>query len=145
MRSEVVVRRLGPADVEMAQAQVAAFWDETPSEAVIRGFLAQSTTIFLSAEDEATPVGQLLGYFLPRWDRADAMLFLYAIDVDEGYQRQGIATRLITLFREIGQVAGCWEGFVFTNADNGPAMALYEKMGGVRPNSDDVMWDFVWK
>ena len=141
----MVVRRLGLADVAMAQAQVAAFWDETPSEAVIGGFLAQSTTIFLSAEDGNKPVGQLLGYFLPRWDRADSMLFLYSVDVDEAYQRQGIATGLITLFREIGQAAGCWEGFVFTNADNAPAMALYEKMGGVRPNSDDVMWDFAWK
>ena len=143
--SVVGIRRLGPTDLKTAQAQVAAFWDETPSEAVIGGFLAHPITIFLSAEDGAKPVGQLLGYFLPCWDRADFMLFLYSIDVDEAYQRQGIATRLITLFREIGQAAGCWEGFVFTNADNAPAMALYEKMGGVRPNRDDVMWDFAWK
>ena len=39
--------------------------------------------------------------------------------------------------------AGRWdEMFVFTNAGNAPAMALYAAAGGVRPNPDDVMWDF---
>lgn len=38
---------------------------------------------------------------------------------------------------------GNWdEMFVFTNASNKPAMALYAKAGGVRPNSNDVMFDF---
>jgi hypothetical protein len=34
---------------------------------------------------------------------------------------------------------------VITNASNEPAMALYESVGGVRPNDDDVMWDFGYE
>jgi hypothetical protein len=33
-------------------------------------------------------------------------------------------------------------GFVLTEASNEAAMALYDSAGGVRPNDDDVMWDF---
>ena len=145
MRTEIVLKRLGSMDVKMAQAQVAAFWDVVPSEAVIGGFLALVTNVFLSAEANGAPVGQLIGYILPRWDQAAGIGFVYSVDVDEAYQRQGIATRLMALFEEVGRAAGCGEGFVFTNASNPPAMALYEKMGGVRPNPDDVMWDFAWE
>jgi hypothetical protein len=36
-----------------------------------------------------------------------------------------------------------WAGmYVFTNAGNTAAMRLYESAGGVRPNPDDVMFDF---
>ena len=39
--------------------------------------------------------------------------------------------------------AGDWDEMsVFTNAANAAAMALYRSAGGVRPNLDDVMFDF---
>lgn len=34
---------------------------------------------------------------------------------------------------------------VITNSSNEAAMALYESVGGMRPNDDDVMWDFGYE
>lgn len=136
------LRRLGTEDIGLAQAQVEMFWDVRPDKAVIRAFLADAANVFLSAEVDGAPAGQAIGYLLPRWDQPAGMAFLYSIDVDEAYQRQGIATRLLDLFLQIARETGCREGFVFTNASNAPAMGLYKKLGGVRPNPDDVMFDF---
>jgi hypothetical protein len=40
--------------------------------------------------------------------------------------------------REHGKRAGWAEAFVFTNASNTAAMALYRSAGGIRPNPDGV-------
>jgi hypothetical protein len=42
----------------------------------------------------------------------------------------------------IARERGIRTGFVLTSATNEAAMAAYESLGGIRPNDDDVMWDF---
>ncbi len=136
---ELLITRLTTDKWEKAQASVALFWDTKPSQEIVVKFLSNAQNILLSAELDNVPVGQAIGYILDRWDRDEPMLFLYSIDVVETYQRKGIGTSLIKAVREIGQVQGCSESFVFTNDSNLAAKQLYQSTGGKRSDPDDIV------
>jgi aminoglycoside 3-N-acetyltransferase I len=112
---------------------VRALAEDEPQTAL----LADEHTIFVAAFDREVPVGFAFGYLLPRRHRTPWMLFVYELDVDEAYRRQGIATRLM---QELFAHAGGVEAFVLTEPDNEAANATYAKVGGER--SEVVMWDF---
>ena len=97
--------------------------------------LADDRTIFVAAFDDETPVGFAFGYVLPRRHGRPTTFFVYEIDVDEAYRRQGIGRRLM---EEL--LFGQEEAFVLTDAENDAAMALYASLGGTRV--DSLMWDF---
>ena len=124
---QTVIRRLGPGDEEVIRVLA----EDVPQTAL----LADDRTIFLAAFDAERPVGFAFGYVLPRRHGVPTILFVYEIDVDEAYQRQGIGRRLM---QEL--IAGHDEAFVLTDPDNEAANALYESVGGTRV--DSVMWDF---
>ena len=125
--SQTVIRRLRPGDEDVVRLLA----EDVPQTAL----LADDRTIFLVAFDGERPVGFAFGYVLPRRHGAESILFVYEIDVDEAYRRQGIGSRLM---REL--LAGHDEAFVLTDPDNDAANALYESVGGARV--DSVMWDF---
>ena len=124
---QTVIRRLGPGD----EGVIRALAEDVPRTAL----LDDDRTIFLAAFDGDRPVGFAFGYVLPRRHGNRTILFVYEIDVDEAYRRQGIGRRLM---QEL--TAGHDEAFVLTEPDNHPANALYESVGGTRV--DSVMWDF---
>lgn len=131
---QTTVRRLGPEDAAVVR-KIAGGEPQT-------ALLAAGETIFLAAFDGDEPVGFVFGYELPRRHGSPSILFVYELDVDEGYRRQGLATRLM---RELGRIArerGIREGFVLTEPDNDAANALYRSLDGARV--DSVMWDFQY-
>jgi ribosomal protein S18 acetylase RimI-like enzyme len=131
----VIVRRLGPGDEAIVRRLAE---DAAPQS----DLLAEERTVFLAAFDGDDPIGFLLAYELLRRRGDPSQLFVYEVGVDDGYRRQGVAT---TLFRELGRIArerGIRHGFVLTNEAHEAAMELYRSLGGVRPNADDVLWDF---
>jgi ribosomal protein S18 acetylase RimI-like enzyme len=133
----VTIRRLGPGDEAVVRhlAEVAAPQSD---------LLAEERTILLVAFDGHDPVGFLLAYELLRRRGDPSQLFVYEVGVDEGHRRRGVAT---ALFRELARLArsrGIRHGFVLTNEANEAAMELYRSVGGVRPNADDVLFDFEY-
>jgi ribosomal protein S18 acetylase RimI-like enzyme len=129
---QTTVRRLGPGDEDVVR---------TLAEGEPRvGLLADEATIFLAAFQGMRPVGFVFGYELPRRHGVPSMLFIYELEVEEAYRRQGIATRLMTELEQIARARGIGEGFVLTEPDNAAANTLYESLGGER--SDTVMWDY---
>jgi ribosomal protein S18 acetylase RimI-like enzyme len=121
------IRRLGPGDEDVIRALA----EDEPQTAL----LADERTTFVAAFDGDTPIGFAFGYVLPRRHGKPTIFFVYEIDVDERYRRQGIARRLM---QEL--LFGHEEAFVLTGAGNAAAMALYASLGGTRV--DSVMWDF---
>ena len=97
--------------------------------------LADDRTVFVAAFDGETPVGFAFGYALPRRHGRPTIFFVYEIDVDQSYRRQGIGRRLM---EEL--LFGQDDAFVLTDAGNDAAMGLYASLGGTRV--DSVMWDF---
>lgn len=139
MGMEVSITRLTPNEWKKALDSIRLFWDTVPSQETIVKFLGNSQNILLSAEVDDAIAGQVIGYILDRWDKDEAMLFLYSIDVAQTYQRKGIGTALIEAVRKLGREQGCSEAFVFTNCSNIAAMQLYQSTGGKRSNPDDVV------
>ena len=129
---QTTIRRLGPGDEDVVRKLA----EHEPQ----LGLLADEGTIFLAAFAGEEPVGFVFGYELPRRHGAPSILFIYELDVDEAYRRQGIATTLMTELERIARSRGISEGFVLTEPDNAPANALYESVGGAP--SDAVMWDY---
>lgn len=125
--TQTTIRRLGPGDEDVIRALA----ENEPQTAL----LSDDRTVFVAAFDGETPVGFAFGYVLPRRHGRPSIFFVYEIDVDERYRRQGIGRRLM---EEV--LFGRDEAFVLTEADNEAAMALYASLGGTRV--DSVMWDF---
>jgi ribosomal protein S18 acetylase RimI-like enzyme len=131
--SETTVRRLGAGD----EAILRLLADRDPQTAL----LADERTVFVAALDGERPVGFAFGYVLERRHGAPKIFFVYEVDVDPAYQRQGIATRLFAEMHRVANEQGAEESFVLTEPDNAAANALYASLGGER--IDSVMWDLL--
>lgn len=126
------IRRLGPGDGDVIRELAEA----EPHTAL----LDDPDTIFLVAFDGGQPVGFTFGYELDRRHGDERMLFVYELDVDEAYRRQGIATRLMQELLRLAEADGITDAFVLTEPDNLPANGVYEKVGGRATRA--VMWEY---
>ena len=132
----IEIRRLGPGDEDVVRALAT----DEPQTAL----LGDDRTIFLAAFDRGEPVGFVFGYELLRRHGDPSILFVYEIEVAAACRGQGVGARLLRELAGVARARGIPTGFVLTNASNDAAMRLYESLDGVRPNPDDVMWDFEW-
>lgn len=92
------------------------------------------------AKKDGEPAGFLNAHLLEMPHSTRPKLFLYSIDVFPQFQQQGIGIALIEELKRIGVSKNCSEIFVLTNENNTAANRLYQRTGGVRENSDDVMY-----
>ncbi len=127
-----IVRRLGPGDEDV----VASLAERPPRTAL----LSDDATIFLVAFESDEPIGFVLGYVLPRRHGDASILLVYEVDVHVEHRHRGVASSLLGELARIAHERGIGEGFVFTDADNDAANALYASAGGER--RDVVEWDF---
>ena len=134
------IRILQPGDEDLLIRAV-TLADEGPlSRERAAAHLADKDLINVVATEAREPVGFIYGYVLRRFEKTS--FFIYSVDVVVLAQRRGIGRAMLAALSEHGKKVGWHEMFVFTNAGNEAAMALYRSAGGVRPNPDDVMFDF---
>jgi ribosomal protein S18 acetylase RimI-like enzyme len=135
----VTVRQLGPGD----EGVVERLADHAPPARAAE-LLADERTILLAAfeGEEPQPIGFVLAYELLRRHGDPSQLFVYEVGVAPEARRRGVATELLRELRRIARTRGIRRGFVLTNEANEAAMSLYRSLGGVRPNADDVLFDF---
>ncbi|WP_432885468.1 GNAT family N-acetyltransferase [Kribbella sp. CA-245084] len=81
------------------------------------------------ATDSEEIAGWCWGYHLPRPD-GTSMLYLHQLEVAKPHQGQGIGRALLTTFMTAGKADGATKMFLTTGADNTPARALYDSVGG---------------
>jgi ribosomal protein S18 acetylase RimI-like enzyme len=136
----VEIRILSPGDEDLLIAAV-NLTDEGPlSRERAAAHLTDTDLINVVALKDGEVAGFIYGYILRRFEKTS--FFIYSVDVAEPFQRRGIGKAMLAVLGQHG-AAGLWdEMFVFTNAANAAGMALYQSAGGVRPNPDDVMFDF---
>lgn len=135
----VVVHRLGPDDTDLHRRMLALFADvfddpasyadEPPGEAWVRETLATPHLVALVALARERVVGALVAYELRKFERERSELYLYDLGVDAGHRRRGIATALIAALRGIARERGVRVVFVQADRGDGPAIALYDKLG----------------
>ena len=103
-------------------------------------FFRDIDTILLVSYTDGVPSGFLYAYALPGLETPYPKMFLYSIDVFDGFCRKGIGSKLIGDLRNLANAAGCSELFVLTNRSNEAAMDFYGKTGGKIENGDDVLF-----
>lgn len=137
--SGFTTQRLGADDIALARALNAmfatAFGDEQtylgarPDDGWLVGLLAREEVVVLVARQGDAVVGGLVAYELPKLEQARSEFYLYDLAVDAAHRRRGIATALIGHLRDIAAVRGGWVIFVQGDHGDGPALALYDKLG----------------
>lgn len=85
-------------------------------------------------------MGFAYGFLLRRFSQES--FFICSVDVAEEFRRRGAGKTLVETLAAFARSRGCREMFVFTNASNEAAVALYHSMDGRRPNLDNVCFDF---
>jgi aminoglycoside 3-N-acetyltransferase I len=133
------VRRLGAADAPLLRQLNALFGEafndrETydgapPTDDYLEELLAKEHVIVIVATDGEKVVGGLVAYELDKAERSRREVYIYDLAVEAGYRRQGIATALIKLSREIAAQRRAWVIYVQADYGDEPAIALYEKLG----------------
>jgi aminoglycoside 3-N-acetyltransferase I len=133
------LHRLTAVDVPLLRALNALFGEafddpatygaEPPSDIHLEALLAKEHVVALVALLGQEVVGGLVAYELDKFERMRRELYIYDLAVAELYRRQGIATALIQLLREIAVRRGAWVVYVQADYGDGPAIALYEKLG----------------
>ena len=104
---EVIVRVLAPGDETWVEQAVRHMGRTTATNAA-GVFLRDPSVVAIGAFDDEALVGFAYGYVLSRPDDAP-MANLYALEVWPDYQRRGVGSRLIEMFRkEVGRVSKLW-------------------------------------
>ncbi|MBI1213325.1 MAG: GNAT family N-acetyltransferase [Alphaproteobacteria bacterium] len=137
------IRFLAPGDEDILIRAVAFIEEGSIDRRRATAHLADTDLVNLVALDGNDVVGFIYGYVLRRFELTS--FFIYSVDIAESVRRRGIGKAMLAALRECGKREGWDEAFVFTNAANAAAMALYQSAGGVRPNGDDVLFDFDWR
>ena len=138
--ARVQVRILRPGDEDLLIDAAKFSGAPTLSHHQAANHLANMRSVYLVALDHNTPVGFSYGYVLPRFHTN--AFFIYSVEVDESFRKNGVGRAMLSRLVEEGRNGAWSEMFVITNANNEAAMALYHGAGGVRPNGDDVLFDF---
>ncbi|HEV8693453.1 MAG TPA: AAC(3)-I family aminoglycoside N-acetyltransferase [Lysobacter sp.] len=106
-----------------------SYADAPADDDYCRQTLSKEHVIVLVSLAGTTVVGGLVAYELDKLERARREIYIYDLAVAESHCRQGIATQLIERLRAIAQQRSAWVVFVQADRGDGPAIALYEKLG----------------
>ena len=136
---EIAIRLLAPGDEDVVR-RLATY--DGPGDP--EGLLADRRTLMLVAFDGELPVGFVLAHELPRRHGDRSKLFVYEVDVVPSHRRRGIASALLARLAERARERGIRAGFVLTEADNGPANALYRD-AGASTEAVNVLWEFSYE
>lgn len=102
-----------------------------PSRDYAEKLLENRSFIALVVWQDEKVVGALAAYELMKFEQERSEIYLYDLAVGREHRKKGIATQLITELKAIARQRGAWVIFVQadTDEDDGPAIALYTKLG----------------
>lgn len=139
MTQAVELRILNAADLALMRAMLdmfgaafddlATYTESQPDDIYLSALLSSSDFIAIAAVSQAKVVGGLTAYVLTKFEQARSETYIYDLAVDQGFRRQGIATRLIREVQKASKARGSYVVFVQADIDDEPAVALYTKLG----------------
>ncbi|WP_158633037.1 GNAT family N-acetyltransferase [Dulcicalothrix desertica] len=130
----IIIKKLGKDESRLAQEAVILFLDEGEKPISIEkmiNLLNQENFYFVVAMKGEEILGRLYGYVFELPKDNGKEMYLYEIDVDKKYQRQGVARELIKFTLELSKCQGVDCIFVGTEAENIPAQRLYASTGAI--------------
>lgn len=120
--------------IELMDVFAAAFDDQEnyaskkPSVGYIGKLLDNPHNIVLVAIDNDVVIAGLIAYELQKFEQERSELYVFDLAVSHSHRRQGVATGLISLLKEIGQSRNATSIFVQADNEDTPALALYQKL-----------------
>jgi ribosomal protein S18 acetylase RimI-like enzyme len=140
----IEIRRLGPGDQAVLTRVDPGVFDHEIDAALAAEFLADGRHHLVVAVDGGTVVGFASGLHYVHPDKP-AELWINEVGVAPSHQRQGLGKRLLEALFARARELGCREAWVLTSPANGPAVRLYESVGGVDLDDPPVMFTFKLK
>ncbi len=139
MANDISIRRILPGDItlcEQLNALFAVVFDDAdsylsapPPASYFADILAKPHVIALVAMLNGEVIGGLVAYELDKLEQQRREIYIYDLAVDARFRRQGVATQLIELVREIARERGAWVIYIQADYEDEPAVALYTKLG----------------
>jgi aminoglycoside 3-N-acetyltransferase I len=133
------IQPLAPDDVALMEAMLTTFaeaFDEVatysgarPSAAYLKRLLGSDYFIALAALKNGEVVGGIAAYELHKFEQERSEIYIYDLAVAAAHRREGIATALILELKKIAATRGAYIIFVQADLGDGPAIALYTKLG----------------
>jgi aminoglycoside 3-N-acetyltransferase I len=132
-REEWVVRRLGPADRDLAKIveqinSASMEIDEQFTQDSLNEFLADDRNIYLTVHAGRQLAGTLhaIAYLHPAGQR---YVYVDEVDTDEAFRGRGVATAMLRTARGIARGMGAHAIWVGADTGNDAAHALYRSLG----------------
>jgi ribosomal protein S18 acetylase RimI-like enzyme len=135
------IRHLGPDDEAVLRRVAAGVFDHEVDAALVSEFLRDPRHHLVVAIEDGSVVGFVSGVHYVHPDKP-AELWINEVGVAPSHQRQGLGKRLLQAIFARGRELGCREAWVLTSPANGPAVRLYESVGGVDMADPPVMFTF---
>ena len=132
------VRLLEPGDEDLLGRVANGVFDGRPEPELVRRILADPQHLLVGAILDGTVVGFASAVHYLNPDKP-AELWINEVGVAPDHRRQGIASRLTRTLMGEGRRRGCAEAWLLTDDGNGPARALYAKLGFREPESKPVL------
>ncbi len=137
--SDVMVRRLGPADAAEVERFSEAF-DEPVDPGFTTRFLADERHHLVVAYVDGDPAGFVSATEIFHPDKPPE-LFLNELGVVEGLRRRGAAGSLLAELRQMARELGCASIWVLTDESNEAAVAAYRGAGGEWDGTRQIMFE----
>jgi ribosomal protein S18 acetylase RimI-like enzyme len=137
----VAIRILGSDDEAVLTRVAPGVFDHDVDPALSAEFLHDSRHHLVVALEQDTVVGFASAVHYVHPDKP-AELWINEVGVAPSHQRQGLGGRLLRALFAHGRQLGCREAWVLTSPANGPAVRLYESVGGADLADPPVMFTF---
>lgn len=128
--AEIDIRLVGPEESGLFAHVAPDVFDGPVVPERLAAYLAAPDHMMILALEDGEVVGQVSAVVHRHPDMPDE-LYIDNLGVTPRCQRRGIGRRLMEAMFEAGLRRGCEEAWVATETDNGPARALYRRLGPV--------------
>ena len=135
----VEIRHLAPSDLPLVDALLRTFGEafndadaytaNRPAAGYLKRLLAGDSFIARAALKDDRVVGGLAAYELKKFEQERSEIYIYDLAVAAAHRRKGVATALIRDLKRIAAARGAYVIFVQADPGDGPAIALYSKLG----------------
>jgi ribosomal protein S18 acetylase RimI-like enzyme len=137
----VVIRTLRPTDAGLLSRAAPGVFDREPQSQLSTEFLNDSRHHLVVALEAGQIVGFVSGVRYLHPDKPGE-LFIDEVGVAPTHRREGLGRRLVIEILALARRQGCRNAWVLTDRSNGPAMHLYQGLGGKESPTPQVMFEF---
>lgn len=127
MQKDITICQIGPDDLALLLATRDGLFDNAVDSDQAARFLADPGHEMVLAIAGGQPVGMASGTVVLHPDKIPS-LFVNEVGVRDEWQRQGIATALLTRLFDIARARGCKGIWVATEPENVAARGLYKAL-----------------